>query len=290
MILRVNKSINILVLLMIALLILCSSAKASEQLSPWMAYYGNNISPRTLEPYELIVLDGHNHTLAAGLIDRGKTVLAYLSLGEIKQNRSWFDSVKQEGLLLMENRNSPGSFIVDVRDKRWVSRVIEELIPDLLRREFHGVFLDTLDNPVELERKDGKKYEGMTDAATRLVLTIRRHYPEIKIMMNRGYELLPRVGNVIDMELGESVFSEYKFDTQTYGLVATEAYELQVKRLHNAAKDFPSLAIYTLDYWDPNDKEGIAKIYQTERDNGFLPLVSTVDLDQIIPAPKDTTH
>lgn len=282
----VKKSISILALSIIMWLHLTTNAKASEQLSPWMIYYGSDISFSAFEPYELVVLDGENHTLPAHLVDRGKTVLGYLSLGEIEQNRSWFAAVKDEGLILMENRNWPGSFFVDVRDTRWTSRVIEELIPDILRRGFQGVFLDTLDNPVELERRDGKKYQGMTDAAVRLVLTIRRHYPEIKIMMNRGYELLPGVGKAIDMELGESVFSEYKFDSRTYGLVDPKTYQLQVKWLQSAARKFPDLAIYTLDYWVPGDEGGIARIYKEERGNGFIPLVSTIALDQIIPAPQ----
>ncbi|MDH5393524.1 MAG: endo alpha-1,4 polygalactosaminidase [Gammaproteobacteria bacterium] len=285
MMLRVKEAVYILMLSVIGNLHLTSTARAAEQLSPWMVYYGANASAKVFEPYKLVILDGENHSLAARLVDRGKTVLAYLSLGEVEKNRHWFAAVKAEGLLLMENRNWPGSFYLDVRDNRWQSRVIEELIPGLLQRGFDGIFLDTLDNPAELERKDAKKYRGMTDAAARLVLTIRRHYPEIKIMMNRGYEILPRVGAAIDMQLGESVFSTYHFKTGRYGFVDTQDYQLQLKWLQNAAKKFPRLDIYTLDYWNPEDTEGIARLYEEEYRNGFIPLVSTIALDQIVAEP-----
>src|SRR3990172_5248627 len=49
--------------------------------------------------------------------------------------------------------------------------------------------------------------------------TIRLHYPTIKIMMNRAYEILPEVEQSIDMELGESVFADYDAKAKTYRLV-----------------------------------------------------------------------
>jgi uncharacterized protein (TIGR01370 family) len=284
--LKLNKKIALVILVMFAWLQPFSSVRASEDLSPWMVYYGTELPSRAFSPYKLVVLDSANHALVAPLIDKEKTVLAYLSLGEVEQHRPWFTSVEAEGLLLSENKNWPGSFFVDLRDMRWASRVIEELIPAMLRRGFQGVFLDTLDNPADLERQDPKKYQGMTDAAVRLVLTIRRHYPEIKIMMNRGYELLPHVGQAIDMELGESVFSDYDFTDKSYGLVDSRLYQRQVSLLQDAAKKFPDLKIYTLDYWVSKDKKGIARIYQQQRKNGFIPLVSTIGLDEILPVPQ----
>lgn len=258
---------------------------AAEQAMPWMVYYGSQLTAESFQPYQLIILDSENHILATQLIDQGKTVLGYLSLGEIEQHRSWYSSVRSEGLLLMENTHWKGSYFVDVRDQRWVSRVIEELIPDMLRRGFQGVFLDTLDNPAELERIDYKKYKGMTEAAARLVLTIRRHYPEIKIMMNRAYEILPQVGQALDMQLGESIYADYDFKSKTYGLVDKQSYRLQVGWLQDAARKFPELAVYTLDYWDSKDADGIARIYREQTGNGFNPLVSTIALDQIIARP-----
>ena len=263
-----------------------ASEKMSVQQSPWMVYYGSELASSAFSSYELVVLDNENHTLVPPLVDKGKTVLAYLSLGEVEQYRPWFASVKAEGLLLSENKSWPGSFLTDLRDVRWTSRVIEDLIPTILRRGFHGVFLDTLDNAAALERQNPEKYKGMTDAAVQLVLTIRRHYPEIKIMMNRGYEILPHVGYAIDMELGESVYSDYDFTTKKYALVEDSLNQFQVSLLQDAADKFSALKIYTLDYWNPEDKKGIAQIYQLQQENGFSPLVSTIGLDKIIPSPQ----
>jgi len=220
------------------------------------------------------------------LSDRGKTLLAYLSLGEVEEHRPYFPAVKAEGILLHENRAWRGSYFVDLRDPRWTARVIEQLIPDVLHRGFDGLFLDTLDDAADLERSDPARYRGMTAAATRLVRTIRLHYPTIKIMMNRAYEILPDVEEYIDIELGESIFADYDFETKRYRLVKRAIYREQVRLLKAAQRRRPDLAVFTLDYWDPADTAGVARIYREQRANGFEPYVATLELDRIVREPR----
>ena len=47
----------------------------------------------------------------------------------------------------------------------------------------------------------------MTPAAAKLVRMIRQNYPQIKIMVNRAYDILPEIGGQIDYVLGESVYA-----------------------------------------------------------------------------------
>ena len=258
----------------------------SAQQTPWVVYYSDTAPPEAFERYRLVVLESENYPLVRPLADRGKTLLGYLSLGEVEEYRPYFSDVEAEGILLGENEYWEGSFFVDVRDPRWTSRVIERLVPEILRRGFDGVFLDTLDNAGHLERLNPARNRGMTIAAARLVRTIRLHYPTIRIMMNRGYEILPEVESHIDMVLGESVFADYDFQSKTYRLVSRDLYRQQVNLLQEAKRRNSKLEIFTLDYWNPADPAGIARIYREQRDNGFEPYVSTVELDRIIPEPE----
>ena len=163
--------------------------------------------------------------------------------------------------------------------------MIEELIPVILHKGFDGLFLDTLDDPPYLENLDSKKYSGMTRGGVNLVKAIRHHYPNIKIMVNRGYELLEDIAEDIDMVLGECVFADYDFKTKTYQRVSEEEYRQQVAILTSLKDKFPHLEIFTLDYWNPDDMAGIAEIYRQQRNNGFRPYVATVELDRIVPEP-----
>ena len=253
--------------------------------APWMVYYSDAAPADAFDAFGLLVLDSEAPPSLAALKDRGKVLLGYISLGEVASYRAWFEDLSRQGLLLAENPNWKGSFYVDLRDRRWTKRVIEEIVPAILFEGFDGLFLDTLDNPIHLERVEPETYAGMTAAAARLVRTLRLHYPTIPIMLNRAYPLLPEVEDAIDMALGESVYADYDFETGTYGLVDPETYRLQVEFLTAARARRPELRVMTLDYWDPEDTEGIRRIYEVERANGFEPYVATIALDRIVPRP-----
>ena len=269
-----------------AVLGLMMAAPSVRAETPWVVYYADKEPPSAFEPYKLVVLDSEHHPPLRPLKDRGKVLLGYISLGEVETHRPWFERVKSWGILSAENPNWPGSFYVDVRDKRWVELVVAELVPALLHRGFDGVFLDTLDNPPHLERTDPKAYAGMTEAAARLVKTMRRHFPGMRIMQNRAYEILPETAGAIDYALGESVTSGWDFQAGAPHPQPAEDRGFQVDALKAAKRLNPALELMSLDYWDPKDAGGIAKLYATERADGFSPYVSTVELDRVVPEPK----
>ena len=252
----------------------------------WIVYYSDKAPIEAFDAYKVLVFDSDFHPPLEPLLEQKKILLGYLSLGEVEHVRHYFGHVKDEGILLHENQYWKGSYFVDVRDPRWTKRVIEELIPAILHQGFRGVFLDTLDNPPHLERQDPEKYGGMITAAARLVRTIRRHYPTMPIMMNRGYELLPEVEGHIDILLAESFFTDYDFDTKVYSKVPPDLYQEQLLIINAAKTRQPGLRIFTLDYWNPEDTKGIARIYSEQRGNGFSPYVATIELDRIVEEPK----
>lgn len=265
-----------------------SSGQASAVLAPatpWAVYYADAAPLAAFQPYRLLVLDSRTHPPLQPLADRGKTLLGYLSVGEVETHRPWFDRVKGWGILDQENPNWPGSFYVDVRDRRWVKLVVEDLIPAILREGFHGVFLDTLDNPPHLERTDPKRWRGMTDAAAALVRAIRRNWPDIGLMQNRGYEILPQTAPLLSHALGESVYAGWDFAAKRPHRQSAEDYRFQVDALKAAGALNPQLGLHTLDYWTPSDAAGVRAIYDLQRANGFSPYVATVELDRLIPEP-----
>ncbi len=263
---------------------LLTAAHASAQIR-WAAYYGQDAPLHAFADFSVLVFDSDGHPPLAPLAAQGKVVLGYLSVGEVASYRPYYAAVRAQGILLGENSNWKGSFSVDVRDSRWARRVLDELIPQILQRGFAGVFLDTLDNPAHLERMNPRSNRGMSAAAAALVTAIRGRYPHIKIMLNRAYDLLPSVDGHIDYVLGESVYADYDFETKRYQLVPRALYEQQVRILQSARQRRPQLRVFTLDYWDPADRAGVARIYAEQRKNGFHPYVATVELDRVVPEP-----
>jgi uncharacterized protein (TIGR01370 family) len=252
----------------------------------WVVYYSDQAQVEEFRNFGLVVLDSDRHPPLGPLSADGKTLLGYISLGEIEQQRPEFQAVKTEGILAGENPQWPGAYYVDLRDRRWRRLVIEQMAPRILASGFQGIFLDTLDSAVELERRYPDKYRGMTTAAASLVKALRAAFPHITIMMNRGYGLLPDVAPFIDILLGESVYSTYDSGRKTYRLLPANEYQAQVRLLKDAKRKNTRLRICTLDYWDPADLEGIRRIYRQERSSGFEPYVATIGLDRILAEPR----
>lgn len=267
------------------LLCLMDWVGASDPLH-WVVAYGSDYTQKQLRPYEILVFDSHDHPNLKQFVGQGKTVLGYLSLGEIEEHRSYFQKAQQGGFLLDKNPNWTDSYFVDLRDKRWAKQVIEELIPGILYQKFTGLFLDTLDNAVYLEQRDPQKYQGMREAAIHLVQAIRLHYPQIKIMINRAFDLLPEVAREVDMLVGESLYTTFDFTAKTYQRVPDEESEQHLQQMRSAKETNPRLQLFSLDYWDPDDLGTIRQIYEVERSRGLIPYVSTWQLNVITPEPK----
>ncbi len=248
-------------------------------------YYDKTAPASAFEPYSLIVLDSDHHPDLRPLAERGKMLLGYLSLGEVEMQRIYFKRLKDKGLVMEDNKNWPGSHFIDIRNPLWQKLVLEDLIPHILSQGFQGVFLDTLDSPIELERSQPQKFKGMRQAAVQLVKAMRAQYPEMKIMINRAYPLLAELAPSVDYVLGESVYADYNFDTKKYGRVEPALYGEQVAWLKSAKAANPAIGIYTLDYAQKDDNGAIREIYAAQRKNGFIPYVATVDLNELVPEP-----
>ena len=251
----------------------------------WAVAYGNDYTQKQLRPYSILVFESHEHPSLKQFVGQNKTLLAYLSLGEIENHRSYFKQAQQAGFLLEKNPHWLDSYFVDLRDARWAKMVIEELIPAILYQRFDGLFIDTLDNAVYLEQLDPEKYKGMREAAIHLMRAVRLHYPQIKIILSRALGILPEVAPDIDMLVGESLYTDYDSATKSYRTVPAEVFQQHLKQMRNAKAKNTNLQLFSLDYWDPDDPTTIRKIYEIERGRGLIPYVSTWQLNVIIPEP-----
>jgi polysaccharide biosynthesis protein PelA len=248
----------------------------------FIVYYGLR-DHLALSRYDVAVLESEIDVRVLGRFDPRAQTLGYLSLGEVNMSRSWALELEHEGILLTPNPMWQDARFIDMRSPRWKRRVLEDLIPAILMRGFTGVFLDTLDNAAYLESLDKIKFAGMTEAAVNLVRGMRIKFPQLTIMANRGYEILPRIVADIDMVLGESVHSTYEVKKAAYTWVEEAAVRWQTTQLYEARRLKPELKLFSLDYWSANDSGGIAKIYAEARRNGLIPYVGTFDLTQVIP-------
>lgn len=274
------------ILLTISYLIMTLDQLTAKEPKTWVVNYSAHIIPEELASYDLIVLDTEVKHEIKHLQEQEKETLSYLSLGEISNKRDYFSLIKSKGLLLEENPNWKGSFVVDIRKKEWAAFLINQLVPKILFQRYEGILIDTIDQVTAIENRNPKKYAGIKEAAIQLVQAIRYQFPHLQIIVNRGYDILNEIAPYINGVLGESVYTKYDFTSKKYVKVSKEDYKWQVDRLKKAEKINPLLSIFTLDYWEPSDKEMVRQIYRVERENGFIPYVSTIDLQKVVPEPS----
>lgn len=254
---------------------------AHEATFPWVVYYNDQAKPEEFEAFNPIILDSQHHPELEPILKTKKEVLGYLNLTEAEDRQPWFQSVKDKGLLIKSNHIWAGGWAVDIRDPFWKDLLVSKIIPEIFAKGFTGLFFDQIDIPIALEKEDPIKYKGMTAAAVDLVQTICKKFAPKRFMLNRGYEILPEVGNVIDFELAETLYSSFDFETKTYYVRPEKEFEWQLEQLNQARKMFPHLVIFSLDYWDPEDTEMIKKIYAIERENCLRAYVTSPDLGTI---------
>ena len=266
----------------------CSEASAfptAENSIRWLVFYGVTAEEAILATYNIVVLDSGFQGSISLVAGAGTRVCGYLSLGEIRTSDP-FLTFLDRAALLPENPDWPGTRRVDIRHDSWRSLVLDRRIPSLASQGFTGLMFDTLDTPPYLEQLDPARYHGMREAAIGLVDSIRARWPEMMLIMNRGYALLPDVVQKVDAVIAESLMTSPDRQTGGFAWVDPHQVELQLTLLNPAARRCPPLPILSLDYWDPDDAATIAEIYRRERELGHHPYVATRSLNQIVPEQR----
>ena len=249
----------------------------------WLAFYGQSADEAALATYGLVVLDplfqGDLARVGAG----GTRLCAYLSVGEVRRGDEFFESL-DPACLLQENPAWPGTWRVDVRHAAWRDFILREKLPAIRARGFTGVMLDTLDTPPWLELVDPVGNRGMRQASIELVQAIRHACPDMLIVVNRGYAILPQLCPFVDAVLAESLLTSPD-PGGGFRWNSPDDVNVQLALLAPARDARPPLLILSLDYWDPADAAGLGEIYRRQLALGHQPYVATPLLDTITPGP-----
>lgn len=170
----------------------------------WICHYGPRVSEAAWSSLDMAIVDPDSFERPAST---GPAALAYVSVGEADERRSFWNSVKGKPYLVEVNPEWKGAHRVDLRAKAWRELLLEKIVPEALAKGYDGVMLDTIDVAAYLESSAPARFAGSVDAAVSLVLSLRSRYPKIKIVMNNGLPLLERVGGAIDGVLVEDLYT-----------------------------------------------------------------------------------
>lgn len=238
----------------LALLLFTTSLYAKY---PLLIYYGNTYDVGYFGRYETVILDPDQYRNVEKL---GSRSFAYVSLGEVSRCRTYYRTLEEAGLL--DGKNAEwGSHHIKISDGRWRDLLLEEVIPPIIEAGYDGLFLDTVDSLIA--RNESR------ESIINLVKAIKKRYPKLKLMLNRGFEIADLVP--IDALLYESTISHYNYKTEKYSFFSYD-FRFYPKR---------KIERFSVDYWDPAEPKKMAEIYRMALKNGYKPLVTTITLTEM---------
>lgn len=250
-----------------------------RQASSFAIYYGFGALDQ-LESYEVVVLHpgAHDKGDIQRLKDHDTIPLAYLSLGEDGESknsasqdiRPWWKP-SQDGVI--QQNPEFGSYIVDPAHPEWQKRVLENAKTSL-ELGFRGFFLDTLDSIDEADQL----------ALAQLIIKLRAKFPQIALVLNRGFRVLARVAPIVDGALFEALSTTWKLQpdgTVKYFQLENDmrtANEHVARYILSWAEQL-GFACWALDYADQAKLEAFAK--NQAQKLGFVSFTSNWQLLQI---------
>lgn len=246
----------------------------------WLCYYGEIFGPELYTRFDLVVLDSHRNPPLPSNPDH-PPLLGYLSVGEVDKDGPYSGLVRNQDFLVAENKFW-NSWIVDVRDPAWQRLLLNVAIPAIFEKGFDGLFLDTFDSSLHLlSLPQSHRFQGVHEALLGLVTSIKKSYPDKLIAVNRGMPVIPAIAPWIDFVVYEDLYSFYNEQTKTYERVSDETRALLMPYIQKGLKANPALGLLSIDYAAADQPELALEAIRFSRSKGFIPYVSTVELDQI---------
>ncbi len=257
------------------LLSMLSSAWAAQPTAAF--YYGKDPSVRQLADFDWVVVDPDSDFAPVHYPRSRAHWIAYVSVGEITPNRGYYDFFPPSWIV----GDDPEwhSEVIDQTSPAWPEFFVAQVVRPLWDRGFRGFFLDTLD-AYQRVMTDPKEQEAQRQGLVRLIATLRRHYPQAHIFLNRGFELLPKVHGQVDGVVVESVFKGWDQVQQRYYDVASKDSTWLLAQMRSIRQQY-HLPVIALDYCDPQQPACASNDVERLRRENLIPYVSDGLLDQV---------
>ncbi|ERJ18925.1 PelA protein [Salinisphaera shabanensis E1L3A] len=255
------------------------NANADVDNQPSVAiYYGNDVPVAMLDQFDWAVVESEH--MGEGQLDAleqyGTQAFAYVSLGEAEHWRAGETLPNEAFKARNEGWNSQAA---DLTRKEWGDYIINKRIRPLWSEGYRAVFLDTLDS-YRLFATDDESVKAQQQALVALIKRIRTEFPGVKLLLNRGFEILDQVRSDIVGVAAESLYKSWDVRTQSYRDVKPEDTQYVLDRLREVRNDYglPAIAI---DYVDPADRDTARATARRIADDGIVPWVSNGALNQV---------
>jgi len=239
-------------------------------------YYGSNPPITELKLFKNIVFEPKSGVDPKKFENGDRKAFAYASLGEAINVHQYAKPI--EASWVIAKNDAWNSVVLDQTNPAWQKFFIDEVITPLWNTGYRGFFLDTLDS-YRLATNDPNEIKKQQQGLINTIRTIKSKYPEAKLIVNRGFEILPEIKSSVDGVVVESLFNGWNNKKKEYFAVS----EVERKKLLALLSEVKKmgLPITIVDYVSPKDRAKAESIAKQISNLGFNPWVTNGDLTEI---------
>ncbi len=231
-------------------------------------FYGADAPLEDLKAFDIVVVDPDHQADPKRFRKPYSELYAYVAIGEAHPGRDYFVDIPDNAHL--SSNPDWGSLVIDLSFQKWPDFVAERIIAPLWDKGYRGFFLDTLDS-----YRLAKKFDENAQQAglVKVIEKLHQQFPGIHLILNRGFEVVPRVKDKIQMVAAESLFQGWDASNKRYVEVKTEDREWLLGQLLTI-RDQYKLPILAIDYVSPNKRALTRATAERIKSLGIVPWVA----------------
>lgn len=217
-----------------------SYAKSERKLSSIAFYYGHTLPANELQAFDIAVVMPNKSIDPKQYNSKNSELFAYVNTGETDNEAPYLSLPKQ---CIIGRNKAWKANIVDQRESACRSYYLHNIIKPLWSSGYKGIFLDTLDS-YQLTLKSKQQQAAYVNGLVKLIQQIKQHFPQIKIILNRGFELLPQIHGDVYAVAAESLFRGWNQASKKYVAVSQNDRTWLMNKFKEARKyGLPAISI-----------------------------------------------
>ncbi len=240
-----------------------------------IVYYGDDVSYSLVGNYDYIILEPeYIDTATHGFKLYSNAIYGYVSVGE-QESKEVLSQIKPKWIA--GENTLWKSKIMDINNSDYRDFLIQKVIDPMVKKGIKNLFLDTLDSYHQVAKSPEAKIQ-MKQATVDFIKSLHLQYPDMKLILNRGFELIDEVHPYIEAVLFESYFYGLSPKDLSYKEVSKEDREwlkIQIDKIKSYHKD-----VIALDYLPPENKALREQAIKQIEAQGMIPYIAEPTLQQ----------
>ena len=243
--------------------LLVSDAFGSETNKNTVFVCYGRLEPGSIKGYDYVIIESKYYTYyeVQKIKSQNDKVVAYISLGEINANSSYFPQFESDFSGKNEIWNS---HYLNLKSEK-TQTILRKMVDNILALGYDGLFLDNVDNFSSFGPQFNQKLELID-----LIKGIKTEYFDHILIQNSGLELLKETAPFVNYVVVESVASNYTFDDKSYKLRNENEFEEYINKLIEIKKKY-DLPILLIEYANTFElRDAIEKRIKPSRFDYFI--------------------